>query len=243
MTAPNPWNYVTAARLPATGLGVLAALRNRADIRVQLHDDTAWVRWPAGKPEVARCLLPAHDVEFFAERGGAWFRFGSRLPTSDSPPAGDGVPLAAALLPAGFEAHPPKSPAGSPVVLRLVRGGEPKATTALMCPLAALAAWADRATTAELATVRAARSDDRAVLLGAKLPALAGATRFWGTDLLVPVGFRPDPDLPPAALRDAIGVTTAELVLLTDDGADVIPRAAFEPITRAGVRLAARGVP
>ena len=239
----NPWNDVTAARLPATGLGVLAALRNRPDIRVHLIDGVAWVRWPAGKPEVSRCLMPAHGVEFFAERGGEWFRFGSRLPTSDTPPTVGGVAVAAALRPAAFEPSPPEVGSGSPVVLRLVRGGEPQPASALMCPLADLAAWADRATTAEIAALRAARTDDRAVLLGSKLPALPNATRFWGTDLLVPVGFRPDPDLPPAALRDAIGVTAAELVLLTDDGADVIPRSAFEPLTRAGARLAMRGEP
>ncbi|HUR55058.1 MAG TPA: hypothetical protein VMZ71_13075, partial [Gemmataceae bacterium] len=168
MTAagPDPWNDVTAARLPATGLGVLAALRNRADIRVHLVDGVAWVRWPAGKPEVSRCLMPAHGVEFFVERDGSWFRFGSKLPTSDTPPTAGGVPIAAALLPAAFEPSPPEAASGSPVVLRLVRGGEPKPTTALICPLADLAAWADHATTTEITALRAARTDDRAVLLG-----------------------------------------------------------------------------
>jgi hypothetical protein len=238
MTAANPWNEVTAARLPADGLSALAALRARADIRVHLLNDVAWVTWPAGRPEVSRCLMPAHGVEFFAERDGEWFQFGRRLPTSERPPEGAGESVAVVLVPAAVEPLPPAARLGSPVVLRLAHGGDVRPATALCCSLDALATWASRATTAEFDGLRAARTDDRAVLLGAKLPAIPGATRFWGTDLLVPVGFRPDPDLPPAALRDAIGVTGDELVLLSDDGADVIPRSAFEPLTRAGVRLA-----
>ena len=78
------------------------------------------------------------------------------------------------------------------------------------------------------------------MLIGDRLPAVPGAVRFWGTDLLVPVGHRPDPDLPPAILRDAVGAGSDELVLLDEDGADVIPRAAFAPLTRAGLRLALR---
>lgn len=241
MTAANPWNDVTAARLAAGELGVLAALRGRADIRVHLADGVAWVTWPAGRPEVSRCLLPARGVEFFGSREGEWFRFGSRLPTSDRPPSGAGESLAAVLVPAAFDPLPADAPEGSPVVLRLVRGGDATPATALACSLDSLAAWADRATTAEFDGLRAARTDDRAVLLGSKLPAVGGAARFWGADVLVPVGFRPDPDLPPAALRDAIGVTGDELVLLTDGGADVVPRSAFEPLTRAGVRLAGGG--
>ena len=229
---------MTAARLPADGLAHLAPLRNRADVRVHLERDVAWVTWPAGRPEVSRCLMPARGVEFFALREGAWFRFGSRVPTNDAPPAGAGAAVAAVLVPAAFDVLPPERGSCSPVVLRLAHGGTVMPATALACSLAALAAWADRATTAEFDGLKAARTDDRAVLLGVKLPTIAGAVRFWGTDLLVPVGFRPDPDLPRAALRDAIGVTGDELVLLTDDWADVIPRSAFEPLTRAGVRLA-----
>ena len=122
-------------------------------------------------------------------------------------------------------------------------GGGPKPTTALVCEVAALARWADAATTAELAAVRAARDGSRAVLMGKPLPAIPGAVRYWGDDLLVPVGHRSDPDLPPAAVRAAAGAAAGELVLLDANGAEVIPRAAFAPLTRAGVRLATRGRP
>src|SRR5581483_3615127 len=232
----DPWKDVSAARLAVEHLASLAPVRNHEDVRVHVADGVAWVRWPAGRVEVVRCLLPVPGVEFFTRRDGLWFRFGSRLPTAETPPAGDGRPVSAVLFPAKFEAVVPGVVGGSPVRLGLARGGEPRAATALACPLTDLAKWADAATTAELAAVRAARSGDRAVLLGSRLPAVASATRFWGAELLVPVGFRPEPDLPPAALRAAVGAGAGEVVLLDHDGAEVIPRAAFEPLTRAGLR-------
>jgi len=236
----DPWKDVSAARLAAEHLPALAPVRNHEDVRVHAAEGVAWVRWPAGRVEVVRCLLPVPGVEFFTRRDGLWFRFGSRLPTAEVPPSGDGRPVAAVLVPARFEPTLPRSESMPPVRLGLVRGGEPKPATALGCAVADLARWADTATTAELAAVRAARSGERAVLLGSHLPAVVSATRFWGTDLLVPVGFRPDPDLPPAALRAAVGATAEELVLLDHDGAELIPTAAFEPLTRAGLRLAVR---
>jgi hypothetical protein len=236
------WKDVSAARLAVAHVAALAPVRNQDDVRVHTDGESAWVRWPAGKPDVVRCLLPVSGVEFFTHRDGHWFRFGSRLPTAESPPSGDGRPVSAVLFPAKFEPALPTVETAPPVRLGLVRGGEPKAATALACTLVDLAKWADTATTAELTAVRAVRSGGRVVLLGSRLPAVASGTRFWGTDLLVPVGFRPDPDLPPAALRTAVAAGEGELVLLDHDGAELIPKAAFEPLTRAGLRLAIRGL-
>jgi hypothetical protein len=236
------WKDVSAAKLPAASLAVLAAVRADADVRVHLDGEVAWVRWPAGRDEVVRRLLPVPGVAFLARRDGLWFRFDSRLPTSDVPPAGDGRPLSSVLLPERFEPVEPPLGFAPPLVFRIVRGGGPRSATAVVCATADLQKWADTATTAELADVRAARSGSRAVLLGAKLPALPDGVRFWGDDLLVPVGFRPEPDLPASAIRSACGATVDDLVLLHDDGAELVPRAAFEPLTRAALRLALRGL-
>lgn len=240
----DPWREVSAARLPAAHLHALAPVRDRADVRVFPAGEFAWARWPAGRLDVVRCLLPVPGVEFLVDRGGTWFRFASRLPVSDVPPAGEGRPVAAVLSPARFEPLPPGAGAASPILLRVVRGGEPKPATALACRTSDLAQWAGTATTMELAAVRAARAGERAVLLGPKLPAIPGAVRSWGDDFFVPVGFRPDPDLSPVALRAAVGATADELVFLDESGAELIPRAAFEPLSRAAVRLAlAEGAP
>ena len=239
MTTPthDPWRSVSAARLPREHLTALAAVRNYADVRVRLADETAWVNWPTGRNEVIRCLLPVPGVVFFTRRAEGWVRFGCLVPTDDAPPDGEGKPIAEVLVPARFEPLAPDEVVPTPVVLTVARGGAPRPATALVCTLTELANWADSATTGELARVRAARSGERVVVLGERLPTIPSALRFWGREVLVPIGFRPEPDLPTAALLSAAGVTTDEFLLLDETGADVIPRAAFEPLTRAGVRL------
>jgi hypothetical protein len=238
--APDPWRAVSAARLPVGGLSALAAVRNREGVRVLLADGVAWVRWPAGQSEVVRCLLPVPEIAFFTHSNGLWFRFGHSVPTNDTPPSGEGASVAAVLAPERFEPLPPNPQTWSPVALTVVHGGELKPTTALTCTISELAKWADSATTAELAAVRAARSGECAVLLGKQLPAIPTATRYWGKEVLVPLGFRAEPDLPEATLREAVGVSKDELLLLNKTGAVVIPLSVFESLTRASVRLGAQ---
>jgi hypothetical protein len=105
-----------------------------------------------------------------------------------------------------------------------------------------LARWAELAGTAELAALEAARADDEVLIRGRKLPAIAGQ-RYWGDRLLAPLGFRPEPGLPEAALRRALGVAESEIVVLELDGFETIPCAALQPLGRARVRLARGGLP
>lgn len=236
----DPWRDVSAARLPTAELVALAPVRAVAGLRVHRDGAAAWVRLPAGQLGVVRCLLPVPGAVFYTHRGGVWFRFGRRLPAPESPPDGDGEPLTAVLVPGRFAASAPPSSSPTPVTLTVVRGGVPQPASALVCAVRALLEWADRATTAELAAVRGALAGERTVLLGQRLPSIPGATRFWGESVLAPVGFRPEPDLSPVVLRTACGASDGELLLLEEAGAELIPRAAFEPLTRAGVRLGAR---
>jgi hypothetical protein len=236
----DPWSSVVAARLPVAELSVLAPLRDRMDIRIHLESDRAWVCWKSSGSEVISRLLAAAGVEFFSSRNDAWFPFASRLPTAQRPPAGEGMGLANVLVPGRFQV--PAVPAAAPpaATLHLVRGGLVQPATAMVCRLSELVAWADRATTAEIADVTGCRFESRVLLLGRRLPSLAAARRYFGEDVLIPVGFRADPELPAAAIRGAVGAATDEIVVLEEDGTDIVPRAAFEPLTRAGIRLAAR---
>jgi hypothetical protein len=240
MHAPELWRAVSAARLPSGGLSALASVRDQKDVRVLRAGEVAWVRWPEGQSEVVQCLLPVHGIEFFIQSAGLWFRFGHSVPTNDAPPPGEGVSVAAILAPNRFEPLPPTEQTWSPIVLTVVRGGELKSTAAIVCTISELLKWADRATTAELATVRAAHCGERAVLLGKQLPTIPTALRYWGKQVLMPLGFRAEPDLPEAALRGAVGVSEDELLVLNETRAEVIPLAAFESPTRAGVRLGAQ---
>jgi hypothetical protein len=123
-----------------------------------------------------------------------------------------------------------------------VRGGLARPASALVCEFAALAAWAESATTFELSAVRAARDGDRALLLGDRLPVIAGR-RYWGCRVLLPLGMRVDPDLGDDALRIACDVADDELLVLDEAGPAAVPDAAFAPLTRAGVRLSSSPLP
>jgi hypothetical protein len=237
---PNPWKEVSAARIPVVHLVALSPLRNRPNIRINLQKDTAWVRWSADGGDLIRCLLPVPGVEFFTCRSGTWFRFRSLLPTTETPPEGNGISVAAVLVPSSIEPVQPDTIVLTPVQLSVVRCSEPRPTSALVCSIQDLQKWADMATTAEISMVKGARADGIAILLGSHLPSIFRATRYWGDEVFVPIGFRPEPDLPAAALRMVVGTEADELVFLDDEGVRVVPRKAFEPLTRAGIRLALR---
>jgi hypothetical protein len=76
-------------------------------------------------------------------------------------------------------------------------------------------------------------------MLGSRLPSIPGSVRYWGEDVLVPLGYRPDPDLASKTLRAAAGAADDELLLLDEAGAELVPREAFLALTRASVRLGA----
>lgn len=243
MTTPRPswtsdWSAVCAARLPVAGLAALAPLRSDGEVRILLEPEIAWARWPAKREDVIRCLLPVTGAEFYQRRGESWYRFGSRLPTSAVPPPGIDRPIASVLVPSRFSISSGNAESRTPIVLRIVRGGEPQPVSALACLIQDLAAWASTATTRELANVRGACKREQAVLLGARLPSIPGGKRFWGESVLAPLGFRVEPDLSQTAVLEAVGASQDEMVIFHEDGVEILPRSAFEPLSRARVRLA-----
>jgi MoxR-vWA-beta-propeller ternary system protein len=97
--------------------------------------------------------------------------------------------------------------------------------------------------------VFAAHSGEDALLMGKHLPATPRGQRYWGKNLLISLGYRPQPGLPERELLAALGVREDEIGLLRlphaeaseDEEASVLellPVEAFEPLTRAGIRLA-----
>jgi hypothetical protein len=238
--AADPLARPRAALLPTEGLAALAPVRRETGIRVIRSGGRAWVEWDGARPAVAACLLAVPGVILYEPAVGRWHRLGSRLPDFDMPPAGPALPLDRMLVPASVTALPaPESPI-EPVAVTLVRGGVAGPATAWRGPARALAAWADRAPTAELAAVRAAWREGVVLLVG-PVPPVPEGERFRGDDLLVPLGLRPEPDWPTAALRAAFGIGSDELAILTGRGVEAVPRAALQPATRAGLRLALRG--
>ncbi|MBV8381464.1 MAG: hypothetical protein JOZ63_02585 [Planctomycetaceae bacterium] len=237
--------HVCCAGLPPSALSTLADLRREPDIRVAWVDGRPWVRWEAGSEAVLRRLLPVSGVDLFARREGLWYRPGCHLPTFEVPEAieSGAVPLCRAITPMPVRPSPPGEVAPAPVRLALVRDDRARPATALRCPLSGLRRWAETATTAELSAAAAARAGDEVMLLGRGLPVIAGGVRFWGDGVLVPLGFRADPDLPEPALRRSLRVAEDALLVLEADGVEVVPREAFRMVTRAGLRLALEGRP
>jgi hypothetical protein len=145
------------------------------------------------------------------------------------------------LFPAPVQPEPPPVLALQRPVLRLVRDERPRPASGMRLALADLAHWAETAPSAEIGALRAARLGDQVLLLGPRLPTVGGGQRLWGERLLVPLGFVPEPALPESALLEVLAVDGDALAVLDASGAEIVPRGVFQPLTRAGIRLAARG--
>jgi hypothetical protein len=228
-----------ASLLPAT-LPALAGLRAREGIRTLLSAGRQWMWWDPGDEEVLAAVLPLPGVELFGHRDEGWFRAGSRVPTGCVPSMDGAMPLSSALLPSPIS--PSLARRGSaPIQVSLVRDSFQRPASALLCSLRELALWADGATSRQLESLEAARYGDQVLVRGPKLPSIASGIRWWGARVFIPLGSRPEPELVESILCDAFGLSDGEMALLTEEGIELIPRSSFGPVSRAGVRLAARG--
>jgi hypothetical protein len=254
------WKNVRCACIPLQELTVLADLRGRSEIRVSTAGDKAWVWWGAEsdllEEILVRRILPLPGVELFTVRGGCWYRLGAHLPAFGwcVDPGSPGVLLERMILPTPIEAEQPLGALPDPMRVCLVRDERSlvRPASAFRCALSVLSAWAERATSAQLACLQAAWTEGSQVEEGAAgtpasvlvlgkmgmLPLLPEGVRFWGTDLLIPLGFRADPGLPELALTSALGASASDLVVLDEDGFELIARGTFKPLCRAGIRLA-----
>ena len=267
MGVTTDWREIRCASLRVDDLRVLADLRGRAEIRVLIRDDRAWVCWQGAGEITAEILpgriLPLAGVELFTERAGRWYRLGEHLPALRVPfgTGDDGAHLDRLLIPGKLSAQRAASEMGDPLQLGVVvdEGQKVRLASAFACSLKVIAAWADEATSFDLSRLRGAwiqraggdeadaEAEVEAVVfvLGepGRLPHLAPSVRYWGSDLLVPLGFRVDPDLPASTIRGAVGAGEGDLVVIDDLGIELIDREAFEPLSRAGIRLADGGRP
>jgi hypothetical protein len=247
---------VCSATIRVDDLPRLGELRDRSEIRVSIAGDRAWIRW---QPESAvmldiliKWILPLPGVELFTERDGRWYRWGEQLPAFGVlvPDDSRAIPLERILLPRPVSAQRPESVPPARMRFGVTRDQrcESRSATALCCRLSELHAWAGQATSAQFAGLRAAWTEGsvgqpreaEVLVLGRHgvLPASRAGVRFWGTDVLVPLGFRTDPDLAEPALKSVVGAGPHDLVVLRPDGFELIARAIFKPLCRAGVRLA-----
>jgi hypothetical protein len=250
------WKDIQGASLRLEDLASLADLRGRAQMWVTVAGDRAWVWWQTDSDEVpdlvARRIMPLEGAELFTRSGGKWYRLGEQLPAFGVPlgaPAA-GLSLDRVVIPARISAERPRSGLPERLAARVVRdnSGQNRPATAMRCSIDELAAWADWATSSRLSCLRGAwralspgaEGQAEALVVGdpGALPHLPGSTRFWGADLLIPLGFRTDPELPASAIRQIVGAGEDELVLMDEIGHELIAREALLPLTRTGIRLA-----
>jgi len=237
-----PLDRIECACLPESSLAALADLRHEPGVMVRVGEGRAWVRWEPENSAILERLRPIAGVELYARSGGLWRRLGHRLPSFGVPDDDEeGVPLSRMLIPLPLRPEPIGIARFEPVALTLVPDDVPRPASALECGVKALAEWAEMAPSAWLGSLQAARSHDRLLVRGSRLPPLGVGSRFWGNTVLVPMGLRPEPDLPETALRVALGAGDEELLMLTTKGFEIMPVVAFRPLSRAGIRLAAEG--
>ena len=250
------WKEVRCASIRAEDLPALADLRRHLDIRVTMLKDRAWIYWEHDSDQmrdvVLRRILPLHGAQLYCERDGNWHRLGEHLPDFNAPGVDrhESAALFQVLLPVAIAGCRPDSTRSQRAQVSVVRDlrGHARPATALRCALEALRAWAEQATSTQLSALLAAWTTGTAgqkvnaevLVLGpaVALPPLASGARYWGTDLLIPLGFRAEPDLPEPVLRALGGAKPDDLLVLDQDGFESIPRGAFKPLERAGVRLA-----
>src|SRR5579859_6414796 len=237
---PTAFDDVCSAALRPAALPLLAPLRTEPGLQIATQAGRLWLRFETGFERVLRGILPLRGVELFTRRDGAWHRFEQSLPAFDYPAGATFEPLYQVLFPAPVLPVPPGAAPLRPVRLMLTADDRARPTTAMLCPIAALLAWADGVPNTRLQRLHGVLRHGQMLVLGQALPLLPGATRYWGKLVLVPLGYRPEPDLPESALREAAGVETEELLMLRPDGADAVPRAALAPLSRAALRYPSR---
>ena len=241
MTAP--WQDVRCASIPEGALSALADLRREAGIRVTISGGRAWVCWDDGPASEAtrrilvERLLPLAGVEIFSRHDGRWHRPGERLPAFDLPigesprrsPPGPGDRARAGEDRAARERRPAAghAPAGARRSRTRPAGGRG--------PLSAGASGgvgrsrhrrpgSNRSPGPDAPRPEAIRGEAEVLLLGPafRLPSPHHSQRFWGNDVLIPLGYRACTELSERALHAAVGAEPDELVVLDDEGPELI---------------------
>jgi hypothetical protein len=230
---------VCCARLPREVLPLLASLRAETNVNAAIDGEQAWLRWEAGNARVVEVVLPIPGIELYRACTGQWYRFGHSLPDFAFPSL-EFRPLAHVVFPDRVNPTPPGAATWQPIRLTLRRDDKPRETTALRCGLGAFIDWSDTVSSTRLSALRGACLHQVLLVVGENLPLLRG-TRFWGKDVLVPIGYAPEPSLPESAIRAAACVPDEAIMIWSSDGTETIGRDLLTPLTRANLRLAAFG--
>jgi len=237
---PTAFDDVCCARIPRDSLALLACLRIEPGLRACLTEQHAWLRWDAGNERVLRAVMPIHDALLYCFHDGRWHRFGHALPDFEFPIDLHYQPLAHLLFPMPVQPIPVPATSWQALRMTLERDDRPRATTAMRCTLQALSAWSDTVGTQRLASLRAVVQRDEMLILGRDLPILENACRYWGHDILIPIGYAPSIAIAESVLRESGHVADEDLFVWEPQRTMTVPRASFTAMSRASLRLCMR---
>jgi len=234
------YSHICLASLPPEGLVALADVRATPGVMVLVQPTRTWVRWEPGEERVLQCVLPVPGVALYSFREGHWYRLGGHLPAFEVVTEGNFEPLHHAMFPSPVQPLVPQVGPWGQITLALRPEAGARPTTAMICSLQDLMAWADAIPSCRLSTLQAARNAETIFVRGSRLPLLASSQRLWGNMVLKPLGFCLEPDLPERVVRECLNVTDEELLIFTVRGVDVLCRSVLRPLSRASLRLAMR---
>lgn len=235
MSATPHLDDCRAARVPREGLAVLAPLRHMTNVHVVELGHEAWVSWEGEMPSVVNTLLAIEGARLYRPSQSGWHLLDQSLPDFAVPHTQESLRLDRAVVPEPCIPVMLQAFRGERIPVSLTPCDRPRPTTALRCQRATLIEWCDRAPMAEIEAISGAWSGSKVWLRG-RLPALPDAERFWGERVLTPLGFRPEPDWPESALRQAAIVDDEEILVLTAEEPEAIALSAFRKLSRASIR-------
>ena len=179
---------------------------------VAVAEGRAWVWWQADSdvtPEVvARRIMPLEGAELFTRTDGQWYRLGERLPAFGVPMGAlaAGLSLDRIVVPAKITAQRPAGNLPERLTLRVVPCDSPRNHPASATQFRLMSSPPGRTgrPLSQLSSLRGAwrggvfrsgrHGGGSRVGRTGNFAALPGSTRFWGADLLVPLGFRVIPN-------------------------------------------------
>ncbi|HZZ81756.1 MAG TPA: hypothetical protein VFE62_24860 [Gemmataceae bacterium] len=229
----TPYADVCCASLTPECLPALAELRAVPGVTVLCLPERLWVRWQAGAERVLQCVQALPDAILYSYRDPHWYRLGAHLPTFDMPDARAYTPLHQVVFPAPVQPIGPGASDWAKANLSLHPDTLARATTAMICQLSQLSAWADTVPSCRLHDLRGARNGANILVIGERLPLVPDAQRLWGTSILLPLRFRLEPDLPEALVRGCLNLGEDEILLVLSAGMEVVRRADLTPLNRA----------
>ena len=229
------------ARLPATALPHLSALRASREVSGLNAGEWLWLFWPAGQDELACAIQAILGAELFLRREGAWHRPGEHLPVFHTVPNAQLRPGRSrrreALPGSGDRLFPPGTPEWRPAPSRTACAmtGWPDLHPRCACRWTELGCWADSARPAISLQDLASNSVRRVRFSSAAHDCRPWSTEsgFWGRRVFVPLGFpRVDPNLMEGVLVSALGLQEGRgRGIHAESGVEIVPGSAFAPIT------------